>query len=245
MGVGESFRTGNIYPGMALGEAVTNVTLSADNTVVNPGRLPFLRLTSDNATATSRTFSLTNGSVDGQILHICLVGGSTFKCELLSTGNVLLTSGTWTASVNDYLELQWDQLSAIWREVSRDQSITQTLGGTYTPTMTVGTNVVSASALPATYQRVGNTVYVSGQSAVVTTSAANTASIFYVSLPVASNLAATTDLAGNANRAAASGTAYSPCTVIADVTNDRAEIGFNSTATASSLATWTFSYTVL
>lgn len=245
MGAGESFRTGNLYPGMALGEAVSNVTLTADGQTVNPGRLPFIRLNSDNATATSRTFILTNGSVDGQILHICLVGATSNRAELLSTGNVLLSGGTWTANVNDYIELQWDQLSAVWREVSRATSANQSLGGTYTPTMTVGANVVSASALPSTYQRVGNTVYVSGQSAVVTTAAANTASVVSVSLPIASNFAATTDLAGNANRQAASGTAYSAGTVIGDVANDRAQIDFNSLQTTSALMAWTFSYAVI
>jgi len=246
MAAGETFRSNNLLPGFGLGENANNVSLSADNQQIFVTRnAPWIRLTSDNATATNRTFTITNGPVDGYVLKICLVGTSTNKAELLSTGNVTLTGGTWTASVNDYIPLQWDALSATWREVDRYQATSQTLSGTYTPTMTTGANIVSASALPGNYQRVGNTVYVSGQSAVVTTAATNTASVLGVSLPIASNFAATTDCAGNANRQAASGTAYSAGTVIGDVANDRAQIDFNSTQTTSSIMAWTFSYVVI
>jgi len=245
MAAGETFRSNNILPGFGLGENSNNVSLAADNTQIFVTRnAPFIRLTSDNATATNRTFTLTSGPVDGYVLKICLVGTGLNKAELLSTGNASLT-GTWTAAVGDYLTLQWDALSAVWRETGRGGTSSSTSSGVYTPTMTVGTNVVSASALQGIYQRVGNVVYVSGASAVVTTAAAPTASQFFVSLPIPSNLATVTDLSGNANRQATAPADFAAGTVQADTVGDRAQIDFNSTQTASAGMVWTFSYVIL
>lgn len=246
MAAGESFRSNNILPGFGLGENSLNVSLSADNQQIFVTRnAPFIRLTSDNATATNRTFTLTQGPTDGFLLKICLVGGALNKAELLSTGNVLLTGGTWTASAGDYLTIQWDQTSLTWREISRMQSIGQTLSGIYTPTMTTGANVATATPLQGIYQRVGNVVYVSGASLVTTTAAANTASQFFVSLPIVSNLATAADLSGNANRQAATGTAFSAGTVQADIAADRAQVDFNSSQTTAAGMVWTFSYIII
>jgi hypothetical protein len=245
MGAGETFRSNSIFPGMALGEAVQNVTLTADNQVVNPGRLPFLRLTSDSATATSRTFVLTSGSVDGQVLSIVLVGAASQKCELLSTGNVTMTGGTWTASVGDTLTLQWDQISAIWREKGRGVVAATYTSGRYTPTVTAGTNVVSGSAISSFYIQVGTIVYVNIQSLVVVTTAANTASIISFDLPIASNLGATTDACGVAARLSATGTAYSVGTVSGVIATDLARVDFNAETTASSIMNVTFSYVII
>jgi hypothetical protein len=245
MAAGETFRSNNLLPGFGLGENVANVSLSADDTQIFVTRnAPFIRLTSNSATATARTFSLTSGPVDGYLLKICLVGGVGFAAELLNTGNVLLT-GTWTAAVGDYLTLQWDAITARWRELARGGTSSTTTSGIYTPTMTVGANVVSASALQGIYQKVGNVVYVSGASLVTCTAATNTASQFFVSLPIASNLATAADLSGNANRQAATGTAFSAGTVQADFTNDRAQIDFNSSQIAAAGMVWTFSYLVI
>ena len=246
MAAGETFRSGNLAPGFGLGENSLNVSLAADNTQIFVARnTPYIRLTSDNATATNRTFTLTSGPVDGYVLKIVLVGTSSNKAELLSTGNVTLTGGTWTASVNDYIMLQWDALSAIWREVCRYQASTQTLSGTYTPTFTAGTNVATATAGLAHYQRVGNEVTVSGTGSIASTAATNTASAFGVSLPIASNLAAAGDLTGSGNLLSASGTASAGATITADTTNDRANVQYNAAQTAAATLGYTFTYTVI
>lgn len=245
MGAGETFRSNSIFPGMALGESAQNVSLSADNQIVNPGRLPFLRLTSDSATATSRTFVLTGGSVDGQVLSIVLVGAASQKCELLSTGNVTMTGGTWTASVGDTLTLQWDQLSAIWREKGRGVIAQTFTSGRYTPTVTIGTNVVSGSQISSFYQQIGSIVYVNIQSLVVCTAATLTASVISFDLPIASNIGATTDIAGVATRLAATGTDYSVGTVSGVIATDLARVDFNATTTASSIMCVSFSYSII
>jgi len=245
MGFGETFRSNGLFPGIALGESALNVTLTADNQLVNPGRLPFLRLTSDNATSTNRTFLLTSGSVDGQVLSIVLVGSSTNKCELLSSGNVNLAGGTWTASVNDTLTLQWDQLSALWREKGRSNTVSALVAGRYTPATTIGTNVVSASAISSFYMQVGSTVYVQIQSLVVVTTAALTASVVSFSLPIASTLGAATDLSGVASRLSASGTDFSLGTVIGTVGTNLARVDFNANTTASSNMAISFAYQII
>ena len=245
MGAGETFRSNSIFPGMALGESAQNVTLTADNQVVNPGRLPFLRLTSDSATSTARTFVLTSGSVDGQVLSIVLVGASSKACELASSGNVTMTGGTWTAAVGDTLTLQWDQISAIWREKGRGVVAATYTAGRYTPTVTTGTNVVSASAISSFYIQVGTIVTVNIQSLVVVTTAALTASVVSFSLPIASTLGAATDLSGVAMRLAATGTDYSSGTVIGVTSTNLARVDFNATTTASSNMAVTFSYSII
>lgn len=245
MAAGETFRSNNLTVGSGLGENPLNVSLSADDTQIFVTRNnPVIRLTSNNATAANRTFTLTSGPTDGYVLKITLVGGVGFAAELLNTGNVTL-AGNWTAAVGDYLTLQWNQLTGKWQEVSRGGTSSASSSGIYTPTMTTGTNVTTATALQGIYQRVGNVVYVSGASAVTTTTAANTASQFFISLPIASNLGTAADLSGNANRQAATGTAFSAGTVQADTVGDRAQVDFNSTQTTTAGMVWTFSYVVI
>lgn len=246
MAAGDTFRNANILVGSALGELPLNISLAADNTQINVYRYPFLRLTSDSATSTARTFTLTNGAVDGQILHICLVGDTAKRAELAASSNVLLTDGTWSPVVNDTITLQWDALSVTWREIARTSPATLPAAGRYTPTITTGANVASAAAaVSCHYSQIGAEVSVSGQATVTCTAAADTASIFYVSLPVASNLAAVTDLAGSGARAAADGTAYSPVAVLADTSGDRAQLNFNASQTTAATVYFTFTYQVL
>jgi hypothetical protein len=117
--------------------------------------------------------------------------------------------------------------------------------GTYTPMLTNGTNVSANSAFSCQYLRVGNIVTVSGQCNITTTSATNTRSVFFVSLPIASNLASVRDLSGTFIRLATSGTANSPGIIYADTVNDRAEVAFNSTEAASNGCGFTFQYQII
>src|SRR5688572_3758495 len=155
-----SFRDGYLKPGAALGNLAMNVGLNADNLVINVGTNGYLRLTSDNATATNRSFSLAGGAWMGQVLTITLVGSSTNAAELLSTGNVSLTGGTWTAAVGDSIVLIWDGMAStqVWRELTRAQAGQTLIAGTYTPTFTAGTNVATATVGLAHYYRIGTQV---------------------------------------------------------------------------------------
>jgi len=248
MAYGETFRNANLVPGMALGELYYNVSLAADDTQINVGRNPFLRLTSDNTTAANRTFTLVNGAVDGFVLHIalCAIGATaTGRAELASSANVVLNGGTWSPAVNDTLTLQWDAAQTIWRELGRSGASTQLISGTYTPTLVAGTNVATATAGLAHYIRIGNEVTVTGVAAIASTAATQTASAFTATLPIASNLGATGDLSGTGSLAAATGTDAAPVWITGNTGSDIANFAYNANQTASATMTYTFTYTVI
>jgi hypothetical protein len=113
--------------------------------------------------------------------------------------------------------------------------------GTYTPTLTAGANVTSATSATGYYSRVDNVVYVSG-SMVVDPVAASTQTVVGISLPVASNLAALGDLIGSGT--ANEGT-YPHCLIIQDTANDRAELRYYPAGTAATYIFFNFSYQVL
>lgn len=111
--------------------------------------------------------------------------------------------------------------------------------GSYTPAGTVGTNVASVTPAKALYTRIGNVVHVTGTVSAVS-SAATGAKTFYLSLPLASNLAATTDLSGAIGQTSNTGDPVGPA-VVADPTNDRAQVNYN-TAFGSGTHTFGYSY---
>jgi hypothetical protein len=94
----------------------STVPLTADNQAVTVGGRSYLRVSSNNATATNRTFTISNGIVLGQTLIIECVGTTTNRCELQDSGNCAL-AGTWTADINDTISLIWNGTS--WCETSR------------------------------------------------------------------------------------------------------------------------------
>ncbi len=117
--VAETFRDGNLTPGQPLGALSQLASLGADNTaVLLLKKTQMLRISSNDTTAANRTFTLSNGYVDGQLLYLHMVSGSSTTCQLADSGNVAL-SAAWEPLQNDTLTLQWDQLSAIWREIGR------------------------------------------------------------------------------------------------------------------------------
>lgn len=72
--------------------------------------------------------------------------------------------------------------------------------GTYTPVSVVGANIASATVLGlARWGRSGNMVTVSGGVSVTPTAGAGTASAFTLTIPIASIMPSTTDLAGTAS----------------------------------------------
>lgn len=95
------------------------------------------------------------------------------------------------------------------------------VGTNYTPTLTNVTNVSSSTAADSQYTRVGNVVTVFGSLNVTTTLAVATE--VDISLPIASNFAATTDANGVGQATSAIATnAY----IDGDATNDRARLKF-------------------
>lgn len=93
----------------------TTVTLTADNQAVDPAGYGVLLLTSDNSTATNRTFTLTASPIVGHRLTL-IHTHATNLCELADTG-IQKLSATWTCAQYDTLTLVSDGTN--WIEVAR------------------------------------------------------------------------------------------------------------------------------
>lgn len=127
-----------------------------------------------------------------------------------------------------------------WRCLAYERAANE---GTYTPTGTAVANVDSVTPSLCFWSRAGRTVTVTGAVAVDFTAGAGTSSDFRLTLPVASNFAATTDAAGvGANGTTASS---SPLFVNADITNDALFFRTYSPNTSSNTYSFTASYRVL
>jgi hypothetical protein len=113
------------------------------------------------------------------------------------------------------------------------------IGDTYTPTLTGVSNVDSLSAAKVCqYIRVGKVVTVSGRFGVDTTAAASANTRVDISLPIASDLASTNQLAGTAASFVGEFAA-----IEADITNNRAAVEWLSNSTVSH--DFTFTYVIL
>jgi hypothetical protein len=89
-----------------IAQTTTTVALIADDQVVTPGAVTRIALTSDDAVAANRTFTLsTTGAVTGSIY--CLLGPPTDACVLEDTG-IQVLSADWTPGPDDTLMLWFD-----------------------------------------------------------------------------------------------------------------------------------------
>ena len=100
-----------------------------------------------------------------------------------------------------------------------NSSAQQVRSGTYTPTLTNVTNITTSTAYKFQWMRVGNVVTVSGRVNIQNT--ATGASELGISLPIASDIGATTDCVGSAP-GSTSGILDDVGWVIGDATNNRA-----------------------
>lgn len=94
----------------------TTVSLTADNQAVTVGNSSFLVLSSNNATATNRTFTLSSGLQSGQVLVILLTLNG---AELTDSGNCNLAS-TYAMGVGDTISLIWN--GSTWYETGRSNN---------------------------------------------------------------------------------------------------------------------------
>lgn len=114
--------------------------------------------------------------------------------------------------------------------------------GTYTPTITNVTNVSTTTPQIWQWLRVGNTVTMSGRVDVTATVGAGTLTTIGISLPVASNFSTGVQCAG------AGGAGYNPIAtalITADATNNRAQLSFYASGTASVAVLCTMTYLVV
>jgi len=114
--------------------------------------------------------------------------------------------------------------------------------GTYTPTLTNGTNVAASTAYESQFIRVGAIVCVSGKVDVDPTSATSE-TLLGLSLPFASNLGAQEDASGVCSQAVV--TALSAGSIIADFANDRAELRMHPSGSGNAGWFFIFQYQVI
>lgn len=113
------------------------------------------------------------------------------------------------------------------------------LAGTYTPTLTDGTNVAASTSAPFNYIRVGTIVFVTGRVGVDTT--ATGAYALGISLPIASDFAAVSNAQGVSGAEAVTESG----TIVADITNDRVTLNSIAVTTANHGVSVSFSYRIL
>jgi len=117
--------------------------------------------------------------------------------------------------------------------------------GTYTPTLTNGSNVAASTPRACQYLRVGNTVTISGQLDVDPTAAAATGTEIGISLPIASDFANSFQCGGAGSSGdQVSGTAES-MRISADSTNNRAAMAWLSQTTSNHTVYFTFTYLIV
>lgn len=113
--------------------------------------------------------------------------------------------------------------------------------GTYTPTLTAVANVDTATPSVCQWLRRGNVITVSGRVDIDCTAAANTLTQVGMSLPVASDLTVSGQLAGGGGIGQAT---YQNFLCLGDTANNRATLQFLSNGTTSAAAFFSFTYLV-
>lgn len=110
----------DLHVGGGFATTRTTVSLTADNQVVTTSNASYIALSSNNATATNRTFVLSQGSVAGHRLTLEWVGtnaGELVDDSAVSGGGNHRLSATWTPTQYDIIELIWNGTD--WLELNR------------------------------------------------------------------------------------------------------------------------------
>lgn len=136
-------------------------------------------------------------------------------------------------------------VDSLWQRtqylVNKSGNTIVTAAGIYTPTFTSVANLDSITGTSAQYLRAGNTVTVSGRFTANPTDTA-TQTTFGMSLPIGSNFGNAYELGGVAFSGTITGMGAE---INADTTNDRANVTWISSDTASNTWSYTFIYQVI
>lgn len=180
--------------------------------------------------------------VNGQLL--ILRGSSATDTITITDGNGMQLNGNVTLGLNDTIMLYYDGLiTNDWIEITRQiGSMGAVVSGTYTPTRSAEVNL-DANTVPslAQFMRVGSVVTVSGEVTVNPTTTATLTS-FELSLPIASNIGATSDCAGVMTIGAVPGEVASVTGVVA---NDTAKIQWIAIDVALRIWSYTYTYRII
>jgi hypothetical protein len=123
---------------------------------------------------------------------IVLGTNNTTRLTITSAGRVGVGTGSPACSLDVNGGIRTARGNVSVAPVATDGNI---FGGTYTPSLTFGANVATASAFVCQYMRVGNVVTVSGRVSIDPTTA-NTLTTLGMSLPIASSITAQTQVSG-------------------------------------------------
>jgi len=220
----------------------TGGTLSLSGTLTSTQGNNTTVYSSASATTGYQFFNMQNTSgrllwgIDGSAGGSFLTGGSAYSGAMTTVGAKNLEFGT-------------NQVKAITIDgTTQDVTIANNItannltSGTYTPTLTNGTNVSSSSVNgDFHYIRVGNQVTVEGSVTINFSGAGNT--VFDISIPVASNFTNFYQLNGSGINNAPSIAGSAICR--ADTTNDRMSMNFEALSANGLEYVIRFTYTIL
>jgi hypothetical protein len=203
-------------------------------------------------TATRVPFATTNGRLTDQ-------SGFSFGSSILTVPNLIdsgLTSGrvtfaTTSGQLTDDADMTFatDTLTVTKLVASTSLAVAagaaiteleRTASGVYTPTLTDVTNIDDSTGFQCQWLRVGSTVTVSGKVDVDPTAVGQTQ--LGISLPIASNFGAEDDCCGVA---AAREIAGQSAGILADATNDRAQMEWIAVDLANRAMYFTFTYRII
>lgn len=168
-----------------------------------------------------------------------LVSGQIYELSYDGTQFQIIGGGAQPldATLTALAALSWSASSQVPTFTAADTvSLTTVISGTYTPTATNTTNIAASTPALAQYIRVGSVVTVSGEVSIDPTATGDI--VLGLSLPIASNIGANSDVAGTAATSSAAGYGV----MVGDAANDRAQLSGNATVDAV-LRTWRYTYT--
>lgn len=194
-----------------------------DGAVINV--LGFEAGTGNLITIGNGTWKLRNtGAGDAaNLLTVDNSGKAVLTGSLTAPSAILTAAPTTSASTYDILTRN---SSTGTLEKIASTSLPNLSSGTYVPTVSPSATVSSGTGYAAIYKRQGNYVTVSGYCDITINAVVGNGSGFWLSLPIASNLANQLDLYGLGVCHNISGGIAMAGTSIADATNDRASITF-------------------
>lgn len=169
----------------------------------------------------------------------CVAHGVRFKEATAATGTIGIRS--------DHASVQLVHADCDFDEIDTPTSfaVAPVLNwpdsGVYTPVLAGVANVAASVAYQCTYQRNGRIVSVAGLLEVDPTAAAPTVTQLGISLPIASNLANSFELAGTAT-GSVQGENY---LITGDVTNNKAELFFSAASAVNRTVAFNFQYLIV
>lgn len=122
----QNFRDGSLIQGQAFKKLAKKVAITADDTSIVVGKESMIELTSNSASASARTFTLSNSPLGaGHELFLYFASGSSYTAQLADSGTMKLIS-VWEPLQYDWLHLISDGTN--WNEVGRGGSSAVTDG---------------------------------------------------------------------------------------------------------------------